>query len=115
MLAFQVFRTILWARYRPYPIVDGLLPSLTVIIPAYNEERFIGALLERILALDLASLGLTKEIIVVNDCGGPIWLEPRDELTNVVTNRFRCGVGPSRDVGAASAQFEWLLLTDSLV
>jgi glycosyltransferase involved in cell wall biosynthesis len=42
--------------------------TLSIVIPAYNEERFIGTLLERILALDLSSVGLEKEIIVVNDC-----------------------------------------------
>lgn len=42
--------------------------ALSVVIPAYNEERFIGTLLERIRAVDLAPLGLTKEVIVVDDC-----------------------------------------------
>jgi dolichol-phosphate mannosyltransferase len=41
---------------------------LSVVIPAYNEERFIGALLEKIKAVDLAPLGLTMELIVVDDC-----------------------------------------------
>ena len=30
---------------------------LSVVIPAYNEERFIGTLLERIKAVDLSPLG----------------------------------------------------------
>jgi dolichol-phosphate mannosyltransferase len=41
---------------------------LSVVIPAYNEERFIGTLLEKIRAVDLAPLGLTMELIVVDDC-----------------------------------------------
>ena len=41
--------------------------TLSVVIPAYNEERFIGTLLERIRAVDLSPLGVTKEIIVVDD------------------------------------------------
>ena len=40
---------------------------LSIVIPAYNEERFIGTLLERIRAVDLTTLGLTKEVIVVDD------------------------------------------------
>ena len=40
---------------------------LSVIIPAYNEERFIGTLLERVLAVDMSRFGLGKEIIVVDD------------------------------------------------
>ena len=43
-------------------------PKLSIVIPAYNEERFIGALLEKIQAVDLSRLGVTKEIIVIDDC-----------------------------------------------
>ena len=40
---------------------------LSIVIPAYNEERFIGTLLERIRAVDLTPLDVTKDIIVVDD------------------------------------------------
>ena len=43
------------------------MPTLSIVIPAYNEERFIGTLLEQVLAVDLAALGVEKEIIVVDD------------------------------------------------
>lgn len=41
---------------------------LSVVIPAYNEERFIGTLLERIQAVDLSPAGYTREVIVIDDC-----------------------------------------------
>jgi dolichol-phosphate mannosyltransferase len=44
------------------------MPTLSIVIPAYNEERFIGALLEQVLAVDLAALGVEKDVIVVDDC-----------------------------------------------
>jgi dolichol-phosphate mannosyltransferase len=44
------------------------MPTLSIVIPAYNEERFIGTLLEKIQDVDLQSLGIAKEIIVVDDC-----------------------------------------------
>jgi dolichol-phosphate mannosyltransferase len=44
------------------------VPTLSVVIPAYNEERFIGTLLDQVLAVDLAPLGIGKEVIVVDDC-----------------------------------------------
>ena len=44
------------------------MKTLSVVIPAYNEERFIGTLLERIKAVDLAPLGFAMELIVVDDC-----------------------------------------------
>ena len=40
---------------------------LSIVIPAYNEERFIGALLEQIAAVDLEPLGVRKEVIVIDD------------------------------------------------
>jgi dolichol-phosphate mannosyltransferase len=43
------------------------LERLSVVIPAYQEERFIGALLEKVIAVDLSQLGIEKEIIVVDD------------------------------------------------
>jgi dolichol-phosphate mannosyltransferase len=42
--------------------------GLSIVIPAYNEEAFIGALLDRILAVDLSRFDLRREIIVVDDC-----------------------------------------------
>lgn len=44
------------------------MKTLSVVIPAYNEERYVGALLERIKAVDLAPLGFGMEIIVIDDC-----------------------------------------------
>jgi glycosyltransferase involved in cell wall biosynthesis len=41
--------------------------TLSVVIPAYQEERYIGPLLEKVIAVDLSPLGLSKEIIVVDD------------------------------------------------
>jgi len=43
-------------------------PLVSIIIPAYNEERFIGTLLPRIRAVDLSRLALRTQIIVVDDC-----------------------------------------------
>jgi glycosyltransferase involved in cell wall biosynthesis len=44
------------------------MKTLSVVIPAYNEERYIGALLQQIRDVDLTPLGIHKEIIVVDDC-----------------------------------------------
>ena len=41
--------------------------SLSVVIPAYNEERFIPQLVDKVLAVDLTRLGMTKQVIVVDD------------------------------------------------
>lgn len=41
--------------------------KLSIIIPVYNEENTIDSILEIVENVDLSDLGLTKEIIVVND------------------------------------------------
>jgi dolichol-phosphate mannosyltransferase len=51
--------------------------TLSIVIPAYNEERFIGTLLEKIAAVDLESMGVRKEVIVVDDCS-------RDRTSEIV-------------------------------
>jgi len=43
------------------------MKTLSIVIPAYNEAAWIGALLDAILAVDTESLGFRKEILVVND------------------------------------------------
>jgi dolichol-phosphate mannosyltransferase len=42
--------------------------TLSIVIPAYNEEQFIGRLLEQVAAVDLDALGVRKEVIVIDDC-----------------------------------------------
>ncbi|MGC9355445.1 MAG: glycosyltransferase family 2 protein, partial [Mariniphaga sp.] len=39
---------------------------LSIVIPVYNEEKTINAILDRVLAAEL-QYGFGKEIIVVND------------------------------------------------
>jgi glycosyltransferase involved in cell wall biosynthesis len=40
---------------------------LSIVVPAYNEEAYLGQLLEKIADVDTRPLGFEKEIIVVND------------------------------------------------
>lgn len=42
--------------------------TLSIVIPAYNEERFIATLIDRIKAVDLSSVGFDRELIAVDDC-----------------------------------------------
>ena len=56
----------LWARLRPWPVAKGdVLPTVSLIIPAYNEQDVIEAKLENALALDYPRELL--EILVTSD------------------------------------------------
>lgn len=91
------------------------MPVLSIVVPAYNEERFIGSLLERIRAVDLASLGMEKEIIVVDDCS-------RDRTAEIVAQfpevRLHCmpvngGKGQAVRQGIRMATGEFLIIQDA--
>ncbi|MGO8761243.1 MAG: glycosyltransferase family 2 protein [Desulfobaccales bacterium] len=65
MLIFQLFRTVLWARYKPYPLTDGPWPRLTVIIPAYNEGAMVEKAIDSVAASDYPAERM--EIICIDD------------------------------------------------
>ena len=65
VLAFQVLRTMLWWRYRPYLLPSGPLPAVTVIIPAYNEGAMVEQSISAVAASDYPADRL--EIICIDD------------------------------------------------
>jgi hyaluronan synthase len=65
VLAFQILRTWLWWRYKPYPLPQGSLPKVTVIIPAYNEGAMVEKALYSAAASDYPADRL--EIICIDD------------------------------------------------
>ena len=41
--------------------------TLSIVVPVYNERRTLRSLLSAVLDVDLTALGLTKEILVIDD------------------------------------------------
>jgi dolichol-phosphate mannosyltransferase len=88
---------------------------LSIVIPAYNEERFIATLLEQIRAVDLRPQGLQKEVIVVDDCSSDRTLEIVAGLPDVIVSRHERNAGKGRAVrtGIARASGDYLLIQDA--
>lgn len=85
--------------------------SLSIIITSINDP-------EQTL-LTIASIRETAgdgpEIIVVDDCSSTSlihWIKPQANL-KLICNRYQCGCGPSRHIGALAASNDFLLFIDS--
>src|SRR4029453_110231 len=89
--------------------------TLSIVIPAYNEERYIGTLLNRIEAVDLSSLGFRKEIIVVDDCSRDKTAEIVAAHPAVTLRRLprNGGKGGAVRAGITAATGDFLIIQDA--
>lgn len=89
--------------------------TLSIVIPAYNEERFIGTLLERILAVDLTPFGLDQEIIVVDDGSRDRTVEIASAVPGIRVHRMPVNGGKGKAVraGIGLATGELLIIQDA--
>ncbi|BDQ04622.1 MAG: hypothetical protein KatS3mg084_0140 [Candidatus Dojkabacteria bacterium] len=57
--------------------------KLSIVIPAYNEEKTIAAILQKVLDVKLIQ-GFEKEIIIVNDCSKDDTLNIAESLLKLI-------------------------------
>lgn len=87
--------------------------KLSIIIPAYNEERTVAEIINRVKKVDLN--GIEKEIIVVDNGSfdaTPEILKKIDGI-KIVTMSHNCGKGGAQKVGVANTTGEAVLFQDA--
>src|ERR1700722_1394080 len=92
------------------------METLSIVIPAYNEERRLPATLDRILAYLERSPIQVSEILVVDDGsrdGTAAAVESRGGIVRLVSNPGNRGKGYAVRNGMLKATGDWILSTDA--
>lgn len=88
-------------------------PKVTVFIPVYNRERYIGAAIDSVLAQSFPDY----ELLLVNDGSTDqslaIMRSYADPRIRVVSSERNCGIPQTRNKGLALARGEYIALLDS--
>ena len=90
--------------------------KLSIVIPVYNEENTIDSVLENVMKVDLEKLGISKEIIVVNDGSNDRTGEILDKWKNRVVlleHRHNSGKGASINTALEKATGDWVIVQDA--
>lgn len=88
--------------------------TLSVVIPAYNEERFIDELVRKVLAVDLSRFRLGKDVIVIDDGSRDGTADIVESIDHVrLIRKENGGKGSAVRAGIAAAEGDLLMIQDA--
>jgi glycosyltransferase involved in cell wall biosynthesis len=95
--------------------VPAVARSVSVVVPAYDEEHGIGPVLTALLATLAAIPALTFEVIVVDDgsTDGTSAAAAAVPGVKVVCHGVNRGYGAALKTGLRHARYEWVCITDA--
>ncbi|HOY31223.1 MAG TPA: glycosyltransferase family 2 protein [Bacteroidales bacterium] len=96
------------------------MKKLSILIPAYNEENTISAVLDKVLSVNLMD-NIKKEIIIVNDCSKDgteknilSYIEKNPEADiQYVKHEVNQGKGAALHTGIAKAGGDYIIIQDA--
>lgn len=93
-------------------------PKISVIVAAYNQEKFIGRCLRSLLQQSVTHADY--EIIVVNDGSTDrtdyaltLFTDPQNSMVKVITNEINKGLPASLNIGILAANADYIVRVDS--
>ena len=94
--------------------------KLSIIIPAYNEEKTIHYILDKVLAVELIN-NISKEIIIVNDCSNDNTKKVVKEYINnhkttditLFSHEVNKGKGAALHTGISKATGDYIIIQDA--
>jgi len=99
---------------------SSIIKKLSIVIPAYDEEKTIHLILDRINEVELSN-GITKELIIVNDCSSDktndaiiTYQKQHPELDiQYFEHEVNLGKGAALHTGIKKATGEYLIIQDA--
>jgi 2-phospho-L-lactate transferase/gluconeogenesis factor (CofD/UPF0052 family) len=91
----------------PNPRAYGLLPvrhKISIVVPVLNESQSLGRVLDRLISLDFATFGMTKEVIVVDGGSTDTSIDVATKIDGVRVYRSQGGRGAAMILGSEKAR-----------
>ena len=93
---------------------ETFMKTVSIVIPAYNEEKYISILLERILQVPIEEIGFLKQIIVIDDGSSDDTAECVKAFSGVqILQQANQGKGAAVQLGVKNATGDYILVQDA--